>query len=184
MTNTLNNKLALVVFTFLIAGCATGYQATSFSGGYKDLKIQDGLYKISFEGNGYTSMEKAADFALLRAAELALEQGYPFFVIAEHNNAVKNESFTTPVTANTQGTYRGSSRNLGTYAAGSYYGTENTRGSYSSTTTYSGGETYNIEKPRTRLTVEYFRGRPINYPGTVYEAKQVQTNIKNQYGVS
>ena len=34
-----------------------------------------------FKGNGYTSKDKTFDFALLRSAELTLENGYRYFVV-------------------------------------------------------------------------------------------------------
>jgi len=42
---------------------------------------------VSFRGNGYTSWEQANDFALLRAAHLALDHGYDFFAVTDIINA-------------------------------------------------------------------------------------------------
>ena len=37
--------------------------------------------RVVFNGNGYTSDEKATDFALLRAAQLCRESGYTHFIV-------------------------------------------------------------------------------------------------------
>jgi hypothetical protein len=50
-------------------------------GGYSDTALAPDVYKISFGGNGYTTQERATDFAVLRAAELTLSHGYRYFGI-------------------------------------------------------------------------------------------------------
>ena len=68
---------------FLLAGCATPYQERGFSGGYKETKLKKNVFRVSFKGNSFTDKRKASDFALLRCAELTLEKGFRFFVIAD-----------------------------------------------------------------------------------------------------
>ena len=69
----------------LLFGCATGYQSTGFSGGYEETQLSENMYEVSFRGNGYTRKKKAADFALLRCAELTLQNGYTHFAIIDKN---------------------------------------------------------------------------------------------------
>jgi len=158
--------LTLFLCLFLV-GCATGYHGKGFTGGYTDMKIQDNIFKVTFKGNGYSSMERAGDFALLRSAEVAINNGYKYFIVLETNSYVKTASFTTPVTAQTNGTLN-------------VYG--NT-GSYSGTTYYSGGETYHIHRPTTNMTIECFLDKPANVNGMIYDAEQIRTNIKSAYGI-
>jgi len=45
-----------------------------------------------FNGNSSTSKERAQDFALLRAAELALSAGFPFFTIQDSDNVINHST--------------------------------------------------------------------------------------------
>ena len=75
----------VLFLTLTFGGCAlasaTGYQPTGSDGGYSELQLAPDMYRIAFQGNTYTSQERVADMALLRAAELALAQGAPYFVV-------------------------------------------------------------------------------------------------------
>ena len=85
-------KLLHVMFVIaLLAACATPYKQAKKekANGYFDVKLQEGMYEVLFNGNENTSARKAHDFALLRAAEVCLENGYQSFVIER-----KTEDFT------------------------------------------------------------------------------------------
>lgn len=56
----------------LLEGCATSHQEKGFTGGYSETQLAPDVFRVNFAGNGYTSSERAQDFALLRAAELSL----------------------------------------------------------------------------------------------------------------
>ena len=66
-----------------LAGCSTPYQRTGFTGGFSETRLQENAFSVSFRGNGYTSRERSTDFALLRCAELTLENGFKFFAVAD-----------------------------------------------------------------------------------------------------
>jgi hypothetical protein len=71
---------------FLLAtasGCATGYHPVRFDGGYEECRLQQGLYRIDFHGNRYTTKSTVRDFVLLRAAELTLQEGRSYFKAIE-----------------------------------------------------------------------------------------------------
>ena len=91
------NKFKIVVMLFcvvLISACATTYErAKSPTGtGYYDTLLQQGMYEITFNGNSDTSVTTAQDYALLRAAETCLENGYKTFDIVNSNNNSKTET--------------------------------------------------------------------------------------------
>jgi hypothetical protein len=69
---------ALVIF---LTGCATKYQPEGFTGGYSESQLGDNIFQVSFRGNSYTGHDIESDFALLRSAELALQNGFRYFVI-------------------------------------------------------------------------------------------------------
>jgi hypothetical protein len=69
-------------FVALLSGCApTAYEARASRGGYSDTQLGDNLFRIAFEGNGFTSAAVTSDYALLRSAEVALEHAFAFFVV-------------------------------------------------------------------------------------------------------
>ena len=91
------NKFRIVIVFFcvlFISACATTYErAKSPTGtGYYDTLLQQGMYEITFNGNSDTSVTTAQDFALLRAAETCLENGYKTFDIVNSNNNSKTET--------------------------------------------------------------------------------------------
>jgi len=81
----------LVSILALLAACATPYQQAkkATSNGYFDTKLQEGMYEVIFNGNENTKTAQANNFALLRAAEVCLENGYQSFEIVR-----KSEDFT------------------------------------------------------------------------------------------
>ncbi len=158
-------QVMIVVCVLVLAGCATAYKPAGWGGGYSDMKLQDDLYKVSFGGNAYTSKGKVENYALLRSAELALENGYKYFIIVKNDASIATSSFTTPARANTTGSVYGS----GNYAT------------YSGTTTVSGGQTYVYNKPSADMTIKCFKEDPKDVNGLVYDAQQIMDNLKSQY---
>jgi len=78
----------------LISSCATTYKkASSPTGiGYYDSILQQGMYEITFNGNSDASVTTAQDYALLRAAEICLENGYKTFDIINSKDNSKTET--------------------------------------------------------------------------------------------
>lgn len=71
---------------FALVACATAVgtsyaPADSKGYGYTETKIEADRYRISFAGDGATPPSVVDDYALLRAAELAVENGYDWFRI-------------------------------------------------------------------------------------------------------
>lgn len=87
----MRNILMLMCALGLMAACATPYKQAKkeSANGYFDAKLQTDMYEVLFNGNENTSARRANDFALLRAAEVCLENGYQSFDIVR-----KTEDFT------------------------------------------------------------------------------------------
>jgi hypothetical protein len=69
-----------------VAACAsepTHYQPAAKPGavGFSEMQIEPGRYRITFRGGPGAPPEQVTDYALLRAAELALAQGYDWFQV-------------------------------------------------------------------------------------------------------
>jgi len=75
------------ILCLVLIGCATAtpYKAAEREkdDGYRDQKIETAKYRVSFRGNESTSKETAELYVLYRSAELALKNGYDYFVMEE-----------------------------------------------------------------------------------------------------
>ena len=82
--------LLLVVMT----GCATvtPYQSEQTGGGYIDLPLSEGRYKISVRGNGWTDRQHVYNIAQVRAAEITLANGKTHFLILDSSDKEKNHT--------------------------------------------------------------------------------------------
>jgi hypothetical protein len=77
--------IALVALMLGMGGCVstTPYQPSGWTGGYSEEKLDDGVYRVSFQGNGFTSGDMVWNYWMYRCAELTLQNGYGYFSIAK-----------------------------------------------------------------------------------------------------
>ncbi len=82
--------LAVMAMVVLGAGCGTGYQSerSSITGGYDSRREDFNVFTVRYAGNAFVSPEKAADLALLRAAELTLEHGFEYLAVIASRSEV------------------------------------------------------------------------------------------------
>lgn len=154
----MKNLFIISLIAIFIQSCSTPYKGSGFRGGYSETQLDENVFKVSFRGNGYTGRERVSAFTLLRCAELALENGYKYFVIIDANSYTSNSIYTTPTTFNTTG-----------------YGQGN------STTTTAGGQTYIISKPSSSNTIVCFKEKPES--GFSYNAGIIYKNISLKYDI-
>lgn len=160
-------------FCLLLAGCSTYSENGVMSrlddelwgsigisrAGYDETPLASDAYRIHAYGNQNASYEKTAAVALVRAAELAAEQGYDRFVIVDYDQWVSTSYYTTPTTATTDSSTRtnlyahGSAYDVGQYTYADIYGRANSN--TTSTTTVHHGQTYAIDKPKTDIVVMF-----------------------------
>jgi hypothetical protein len=164
------NMAKLFPFLFvsaLLAGCATAYQRDGLAGGYTETQFGENIFQVSFRGNGYTRGERASDFALLRSAEVATENGFRYFIVVESGKDSSLSTYTTPTQS---------------YTTGSAYGHGNMAYGSATTTTY-GGQTYIIRKPSATNTIICFKEKP-GITGLVFDAEFVKKSLKQKYGIT
>ena len=77
-----------------LTGCATPYQPQSLLGGLSETQLGPDVYKIYFNGNGFTSRQRAQDFVMLRGAELCLKSGYHYFGLMSSADGATGDTFT------------------------------------------------------------------------------------------
>lgn len=137
-------KTLLIVVVAMLAGCATGYQSRGFTGGFSETRLDEQVYRISFQGNGFTSAEKASDYTLMKAAELTAVAGYAYFVIMDSADTTQRIKQQTPGYSQTTGTVN------------TYGNTAN----FNATTRHYGGSQYVISKPGQAITIYMLKEKP------------------------
>ena len=95
-------RMLLLVFPLLLAGCAAGPSAygpvdKNSSYGFQQTQIEHDRFRVSFTGKSQT---EAQDYALLRAAELTLDQGYSHFRVIDgyiDDNGVRRSNISSSI---------------------------------------------------------------------------------------
>lgn len=80
--------IALAVSAALLTACTTtptlyAPQTAPRGAGYSEYRLEDGRYRVTFQGNPGASANQISDYVLLRSAELALRDGYDWFRVAD-----------------------------------------------------------------------------------------------------
>ena len=82
-----NSKFALILVMFALGACASNpkYVPADDAGdyGHYSTKLDENRYRIVFNGRGTTSLNTTRDYALLRAAELTMQEGNDWFRIVD-----------------------------------------------------------------------------------------------------
>ena len=84
----MSRLLAPLVLVLALTACATAPSAYGpaygpRSAGYSEYRIEPGRYRVIYQGGPGAPPQQVADYALLRAADLTLEQGYDWFRITD-----------------------------------------------------------------------------------------------------
>ena len=82
--------IVIICLPIFLVSCTTGYRPLGDSGGYWDEQIEPtaNRFTIGYDGNKWHSdpvnrKEKIMDLTLLRSAEVALKNGFKYFVISD-----------------------------------------------------------------------------------------------------
>jgi len=78
------NRLIILATAIALGACAavgpTAYGPANSKGfGYEESRIESDRYRITYRGSGGMLPEQVEDYAMLRAGELALQNGYEWF---------------------------------------------------------------------------------------------------------
>lgn len=158
--------LPAVAAVLSLAACATApthYQpaASPSAVGYSEVRIEPGRYRVVFQGGPGAPPGQVQDYALLRAADLALAEGFDWFQVT--GRSVQQTG------------YSGSSFSFG--VGGATFGSHSAAGvGVSSGVPISGGASL-------AATLEVLMGRGPKPPGTdVYDAREVHAAIGARAG--
>jgi len=148
----------------LLSSCTgTPYQpiGTDMTGGHSFTRMSEDTFRVAFHGNGFTQPKQAADFAMLRAADVCSEHGFRYFTLLSEDDRSSATTIATGSTSHTTG-----------------YVTP--YGGYSGTT-YSTPTTMTAFKPGKGLTIRCFTQPPGGHAGKVYTASSVAAELRTKY---
>ena len=93
---------ALAASTLLVAGCATEttYRPATGYGfsrtGYSERRIEPDRFIVTFAGNTVTQRDTVERYLFFRSAELTLQNGYDYFVMANRDTDRQSRTYATP----------------------------------------------------------------------------------------
>lgn len=95
--NTWTDWVVAMMGLVLVHGCATRYAPAPSPGapGYAIEVLGPEEAWVAFSGNGNTASDRVFDFALLRAADWAAEEGFAWFVLADLVNTSSVKTYRT-----------------------------------------------------------------------------------------
>lgn len=93
----MNNKksvLALVIASGLLSACAsvTPYQPVNKGFGYSAQMLETNRYRVSFTGSTATPRQTVENYVLYQAAEVTLNSGNDYFIVASSSTSAKDGS--------------------------------------------------------------------------------------------
>lgn len=162
--------LSIIPLIIMLFGCATGYHPNGYTGGFSQLQVANDTYVVKFQGNAYTNMDRAFQFALRRCADLTKEKGYRYFKIIKSSSDISRYTYRTPIVANTTSNSNGSV--YGNYGYGNYNAYGNS--SSNSTTTLSGGDVVTQNRPSAYIAIKLFK----NNANGLLDADIILSNFK------
>jgi hypothetical protein len=152
--------VAAAAAALLLAACATAYQSTGFTGGFRDTQLAPYVFRVSFSGNAFTSNDRVQDFALLRAAELTLANNARYFGVISATDQSRRDTYISPGSSYTTGTASG-------YGNTAYY---------SGTTTYTAPQVQPYYKPCVGMMIRTFKSKPEG--GFAFDANFIRNSIR------
>lgn len=161
-------KMVTMLVATVLAACATPYGKYGITGGYTDSRIDENTFSISVDTNGFTSQQTTSTHGLYRAAELTVENGFDYFIIASGSNGATSMAMAIPgaSTSNTTVNVYGST-------------------AYAKTTTTSAPTTVvPMAFPNSTLTIKSFKGAKPDGVANTYDARAVMKYLGPQIGIA
>jgi len=160
------HTIAAVLMVATLFACATPYGGKGFLGGFTDSQIDQNTFSVSVDTNGFTSQQTTSMHAFYRAAELTVEHGFDYFVIAD------DASTSTLVATAMPGDTLGST-------AGAVYSAPT---SGRTPTTYA-PTTVAPVFPNSTLIIRTFKGSKPERALNTYDARAVMKYLGSQIGI-
>jgi len=157
----MNIFVKIAALIFLLSGCATPYQSSesNYGYGYSETRLDVNKFSVRFIGSDSDSAAVVSDYALLRAAEITLENGFTHFGLIDSRDLAEISSYTSPVQSNTY---------------------VNPATGQATTHTY-GGNTYISSAPHSFKTIICYKGKPEDGKGVVFDAAFLKESLRKKY---
>ena len=89
--------LMLAAIAVSLSSCATPYTEQGLIGGFDVKELRPDVFRVSFQGNGFTTRESVQTYWLYRCAQLALEKGFTGFeILSDMQFAMRRPSTDDP----------------------------------------------------------------------------------------
>jgi hypothetical protein len=174
METRLRMSFTLILMSLLVSACVTPYAPKGLLGGFSDMALAPDIYKVTFNGNGYTSQDTVQSYTLRRCAEIAVNHGFNYFILLAGNSSVERGYISSPTTiqSNSYGSFQGS----GNIYGNPYYNNYSYTGSsYNHTfTTVNPGFVDEINKHSTTVIIKLLKSNK-NVP-MAFDAKVILSN--------
>ncbi len=158
--------LILIVLSMAVLyGCATAYQPKGITGGYSDRQVSEDEFVIEFDGNGHTTQGRAAEFALMRCADICLQHRFGYFKIVKDRIETNVSYYQHPGSATTFGSFR--------------------KGRYYSSTSYTPPSVTEIRAPSVAALIKCYVSQPSDgvLGQNVFDARHIQALGRKKYGL-
>ncbi|MCP5357614.1 MAG: hypothetical protein H7A06_05690 [Pseudomonadales bacterium] len=150
------------IILLALQSCATSYGKNSFwnDGGFSETELQPNIFTVRFQGNEFTSLERASEFSMLRASELCISRDMGYM---EFSNVVSEERQSGYIPGSSTTTANA------TAVGNSAFGT--------ATTTYTPGTA--LYSPEAGLTVRCVSTQSDG----AWDARFLENSLKTKYGI-
>jgi hypothetical protein len=159
--------LLSILFILNTGGCATPtpYQPRNSNGGYTDRRYAHDIFGIEFYGNHSTPNVTAYDYAMLRACEVTLQNGFNYFCVTWSTDAGEKTQLQPVTTSFTTGS-------VGPYGA-------------ISATTRSVTRQGEVFRPGTAIQIRCFKYLPRQSAGVgaLMNAQSFQKELRTEYQI-
>lgn len=86
--------LTTIAISMILVGCATKYKPIGFLGeGYSEIRTKPDSFIVTFKGNSATPAEKVYQYALTRASEITLNNGYKYFHVTSNKDQSRKTDY-------------------------------------------------------------------------------------------
>jgi len=79
--------IPLVLLPLLLSACAKPLQPDNYPEQISSTQLDNNTFQVSYTGSTTSADEKTIDLALLRSAEVALDNGFNYFVIVNNSES-------------------------------------------------------------------------------------------------
>jgi len=168
-------SVPVLLLSVLLSSCATSYRPArnDRDTGYSESQIAPDQFRVTFQGNADTPLERACDFVLLRCAEVTRQHGFVCFEVLDSINTSSAKNYKIARTDSVPV----ADSNLRPAPGFPAYAASNDRFLPGVQSTHE--ETWVYFKPGTSLVIKCFSSKP-KKPFT-FDATELTLQMKQRY---